>query len=102
MGQDETGQREEQVHAKATNPHDVAHDRYRQQAEDVERPLQVVGEHPERGDEANPRQLADEHAHVDTLGSPSSLVGRSRANVGSAVVAAGRSRARTLRDRPGC
>jgi len=72
VGEDEAGEREEQVDPEPADPDDVGHHRNAHHAEGVERSLQVVEEHPDRSDRADAGQLADEHSH----GSHPSLVRR--------------------------
>ncbi len=61
--EDEAGEREEQVDAEAADAQHVGDGREAQQSERAQGSLEVVQQHPGRGDEPNAGELADEHVH---------------------------------------
>ena len=81
MSQDEAGEREEEIDSESTHAQHVVEHRDTQQAEVIERALQVVEQHPGSGDEADAGELPDEdvvHACIVSRSSPGHLQRRTQ------------------------
>ena len=53
MGEDKTGEGEEEVNTESANAHDIWEDRDGEQPEGIKWPLQVVQQHPRGGNESD-------------------------------------------------
>ena len=84
MGKNEAGKREEQVDAQSAHAQHVIEHRDTQQAEIIERALQVVEQHPSGSDEADAGELPDEdvvHVCIVSRSSPEHPQRRTRAAI---------------------